>query len=91
MELCAGLLRQIARPRRLRVGNRQELDGGMLRHEARAQRANAAGADDGDAQGFALNGLFLPRAILTGAQARYGTHDARCGIRDARWEIRDAG
>jgi len=67
MELRAGLLRQVARPRRIRVGNRQEFDAGMLRCEARAQPADAAGADDGNAQVFAFDGGFLFRAILAGA------------------------
>jgi len=67
MELRAGLLRQVARPRRIRVGNRQEFDAGMLRCEARAQPADAAGADDGNAQVFAFDGGLLPRLILSGA------------------------
>jgi hypothetical protein len=49
VKLRAGFLREIARPRRVRVGDRQEANGGMLRRQARAQRADAAGPDDGDA------------------------------------------
>jgi hypothetical protein len=39
----------------------------MLRRQARTQSADAAGADDGNAQFLALDGEFLPRAILSGA------------------------
>jgi hypothetical protein len=73
MKLRAGLLREITRLGRLRIGNRQEPDGGMLRRQARAQRADAARANDGDAQFLALDGDFLPRAILSGACARRAT------------------
>jgi hypothetical protein len=45
MELGAGLLRQVARARRLCVRNRHEPDGGVLRRQPRAQPADAAGAD----------------------------------------------
>ncbi len=69
MELRAGRLREITRLGRLCIGNRQEPDGGMLCRQARAQRADAARANDGDAQFLALDGDFLPRAILSGAYA----------------------
>jgi len=39
----------------------------VFRREARAQPADAAGADDGNAQVFAFDGGFLFRAILAGA------------------------
>jgi len=67
VELRAGLFRQVARARRIRVGNRQEFDAGMLGREPRPQPADAAGADDGNAQVFAFDGGFLFRAILAGA------------------------
>lgn len=67
MKLRAGFLREIARPVRLNIGYREEPDGGMLGGKAGAQSADTAGADDGDAQLFALNGR-LPKkgAILAG-------------------------
>jgi len=68
MELRAGFLRQVARARWIRVGNRQKFDAGMLRCEARAQPADAAGADDGNAQVFAFDGGLFPRLILSGAR-----------------------
>ena len=68
MELRAGLLRQVARPRRIRVGNRQEFDAGMIGREPRPQAPDAAGADDGNAQVFAFDGGLLPRLILSGAR-----------------------
>ena len=64
MKLPTGLLREIARLRRLGIGNREESDSGMLRREARAQRADAAGANDGDAQFLALDGRLLERAAI---------------------------
>jgi len=71
VELRARLLREIARLGRLGIGNRQELDSGMLRCQARAQRADTAGTDDGDAQLLALDGRLLERAdILAGAFRR---------------------
>jgi hypothetical protein len=60
MKLCVGFLREIARPRRFRVGYRYEPYGWMLRREPRAQPADAAGADDGDAEILALD-VPLPR------------------------------
>jgi len=48
MELRAGLFRELARPRRLRVGYRQKSDSRMLRRQPRAQPADASGADDGN-------------------------------------------
>jgi len=68
MELRAGLFRQVARARRIRVGNRQEFDAGMLRSEPRPQATDAPGADDGDTQFLAFDGGFLPRLILSGAR-----------------------
>jgi hypothetical protein len=58
MELGAGFFRQVARPRRLRVGNRHELYGGVLRRQSRAQPADAAGTDHGDSQVLAFDGGF---------------------------------
>jgi hypothetical protein len=84
MKLRAGLLREITRLGRLRIGNREEPDSGMLRREARAQRADAARADNRDAQFLPLDGDFLPRAILSGAYAGGGIRDARCGMRDTK-------
>jgi hypothetical protein len=46
----------------------------MLRRQACAQRADAAGADDGDAQLLALDGRLLERAdILTSLQFAVGS------------------
>jgi hypothetical protein len=70
MELRAGFLREIARPCRLRVGNGKKFDGGVLRGETRAQPADAAGADDGDAQFPAFDDGALLRSILAGASPR---------------------
>jgi hypothetical protein len=39
---------------RIQVGDGEESDGRMFGGQARAQRADAAGADDGDAEGFAF-------------------------------------
>jgi len=39
----------------------------MLGREPRPQAANAAGADYGNTQFFALDGGLLPRVILSGA------------------------
>jgi len=64
MELRAGFLREVSRPRGLRVGNRQEANGRMLCRQSRAQRADAAGADNRDAQFFALDGRLLERAAI---------------------------
>ena len=64
VELRADVLREITRLGRLRIGNRQEPDGGMLRRQARAQRADAARANDGDAQFLALDGRLLERADI---------------------------
>jgi hypothetical protein len=64
MKLRAGLLREIARLGRLRIGNREESDSGMLRREARSQRADAARADNRDAQFFSLDGRLLERAAI---------------------------
>ena len=49
MELRAGFLRQITRACRVDVGNREEFDGRVFRCQPRAQTADAAGANDGDA------------------------------------------
>ena len=68
VELRAGFLRQVARPRRIDVGNREEFDGRMFRCQPRAQAADSAGADDGDTQVLAFDGGFLPRVILAGAR-----------------------
>ena len=65
-ETAPRFLRQVARPRRVRVGNRHESDGGMLRREARAQAPDAAGADDGDAQFLAFDDPLLPVRAVSG-------------------------
>jgi hypothetical protein len=64
VELRAGLLREVTRLGRLRIGNRQETDRGMLRRQARAQRADAAGTDNRDTQFFSLDGRLLERAAI---------------------------
>src|SRR5262249_60548621 len=54
------------------VGHRQEADRGMLGRKARAQRADAAGADDGDADIVLLHCEALPSARAY-ATCRTGT------------------
>jgi hypothetical protein len=49
VELRPGFFCQVARARRVDVGNREKFDGRVFRCQPRAQTANAAGADDGDA------------------------------------------
>ena len=49
VEVRAGLLGQRLGARRVAVGNRQESDAGMLGGQPRPQRADAPGADHGDA------------------------------------------
>ena len=71
MKLRAGLFCEIARAGRVGVGNRQEPDRRVLRRQPRAQPADAAGADDGDAQILAFDGPLPARAvILAGAAVR---------------------
>jgi hypothetical protein len=69
VKLRAGFLREIARTRRLGIGNGEKPDGGMLRRQPRAQRADATRADDGDSQFLALDGRVL-RAPFYQALAR---------------------
>jgi len=46
------LLRQVAGPRRVGIGDRHEIDRRIFRREPRAQAADATRTDDGDAQRF---------------------------------------
>jgi hypothetical protein len=60
----------------------------MLRRQARAQRADAAGADDGDAQFLALDGRLLERAAILyqaltgGSRHRLLEKNQECGPKD---------
>jgi hypothetical protein len=55
VESRADLFREFTRPRRLRIGNRDEPDRRMLRGKARAQRADTARSDDGEPQILAFD------------------------------------
>ncbi len=55
MKLRADFSREIARPRRVGVGDRDEIDRRIVGGEPRAQAADAPGADHGDPQLLALD------------------------------------
>jgi hypothetical protein len=60
VELRADLPRQLARPRRIGVGDRDEIHRRILRGEASAQRPDAPRSDHGDSQRLALDHLAIP-------------------------------
>jgi hypothetical protein len=56
VELRSGLLREIARPPGIAIGDRKEGDGGVFGGKPRPQAADAPGADDADTECFAFDG-----------------------------------
>jgi hypothetical protein len=74
MELRAGLIREIARFCRVNVGDGEKFDGGMLGREARAQPADAARSDYGNAEFLAFDD---PLPAVLRVMIRFGGNCSR--------------
>jgi len=64
VELRAGLVRELARARRIQIRNRKKLDCGVPRGEPRAQRTDAAGPDYGQPEIPAFDGRLPERGAI---------------------------